>query len=250
MAGKGSAFLLICIVAAANAASFNHVLKRDHSEYDNEIYEYEPMYEGAEYVPAEHKVVGGADSFAKVMDDHRDDMEYAIESVYFGLDGFGANVGAFMEALAPIAEHFNQKYATALLPMIEATPAEALKTTVINIMKALKGTMDEVATILVERNPLHPQKSPFDNPQVFGRAVVDHIKRKFKTPEIMTLGIWGDYLGKAIGAVDSLLVDLVTAAANMMKEGETQLDTIISQLEGVPAEILKSLAVSGIQKTG
>ena len=84
----------------------------DHSEYDNEIYEYEPMYEGAEYVPAEHKVVGGADSFAKVMDDHRDDMEYAIESVYFGLDGFGANVGAFMEALAPIAEHFNQKYVT------------------------------------------------------------------------------------------------------------------------------------------
>ena len=61
---------------------------------------------------SEHKFVVEADPFGKVIDNHRNDMEYAIESVYFGLDGLGANVGAFMEALAPIAKHFIQKYVT------------------------------------------------------------------------------------------------------------------------------------------
>jgi len=251
MAGKGSALLLICIVAAANAASFNHILKRVHPDNANEVYEYEPMHEEYDYVTAEHHFDAPMDPFTKVMNDHSDDIEHAFESVYFSVDGFGANAEAFMTALAPIAEHFNEKYVKALLPMIEATPAETLKSTVINILKALKGTIDEVATLLVERNPLHPQKSPFDTPRAFGRAVVDHIKRKFKTPEIMTLGIWGKYLGEAIGTVDAVLVDLVGAVATKMKEGETQLDMMISQLEGVPAELLKSLAVSGLKdKTG
>ena len=36
--------------------------------------------------------------------------------------------------------------------MLEATPAETLKELMINILKALKSTMDEVAQVLVERS--------------------------------------------------------------------------------------------------
>ena len=38
--------------------------------------------------------------------------------------------------------------------MLEATPAEILKELLINILKALKSTMDELAVVIVERSKL------------------------------------------------------------------------------------------------
>ena len=81
-----------------------------HPDNANEVYEYEPMHEEYDYVTAEHHFDAPMDPFTKVMNDHSDDIEHAFESVYFSVDGFGANAEAFMTALAPIAEHFNEKY--------------------------------------------------------------------------------------------------------------------------------------------
>jgi len=181
-----------------------------------------------------------------VVDAHSGMLMNAFDAVASGLDELGINFLAFGSSFQPICQHFNEKYVKALIPMLEATPAETLKELMINILKALKSTMDEVAEVLVERNPLHPEKSPYDDPELFGRALMHHIRRQMDS-EIMTLGIWGSYVGKAIEALDTFIVNFVITISNAIKEAEMQVDDGIKQVEAVPAEIVKTMLLEGLK---
>ena len=48
-----------------------------------------------------------------------------------------------------------------------------------------------------------------------------HIRRQMDS-KIMTLGIWGDYVGKAIEALDTFIVNFVITISNGIKEAEMQ----------------------------
>jgi len=210
----------------------------------------------------------GAGDFMNVMLKNAEDLEDSLEALSSGLDDFATNFKDFLFFLEPIGRHFNEKYVKALMPMLEATPAEILKELLINILKALKSTMDELAVVIVERNPLHPEKlrfddhTPphygskqdplhpekisFDDPSVFSRALMDHFRRQIDS-HIMTLGVWGNLVGKAFGALDTLVVNAVIGISNQIKEAEMQLDNGIKQMNAVPAEIIKTMILEGLK---
>jgi len=188
----------------------------------------------------------GAGDFMNVMSKNAEDLEDSLEALSSGLDDFATNFKDFLFFLEPIGRHFNEKYVKALMPMLEATPAEILKELVINILKALKSTMDELAVVIVERNPLHPEKISFDDPSVFSRALMDHFRRQIDS-HIMTLGVWGNLVGKAFGALDTLVVNAVIGISNQIKEAEMQLDNGIKQMNAVPAEIIKTMILEGLK---
>jgi len=156
-------------------------------------------------------------------------VEDALETVvYEELGGLHSNYISFVTALRMDSQLFLGNFLAAIVPMIEACPAEVFKKAVIDAVKAGLSLMEDVETTVEKYNPLHPQ--------VDRRSM---IRRKLTT--ISTLG---GSVGRLFEAVDALVVAAVEELVDEMKRKRKQIEEItLRELENIPAEILKKQAV-------
>jgi len=180
----------------------------------------------AQYEPSENEPEG---LFGKLMA-----VESAFDNVVSEeLAGLDMNLKVFAEKLLAVLNDFNAKYRKALLPLIEACPAEAFKTGVIEIMNALVSLLEDIETVLEEYNPLHPQTS---------EKIRSMIRRKLTT--ISTLG---GAIGNLFDAVDDLVVAAVEGIVENLKITAKSVRLTAAELEKVPADFLKQMAIQGLQ---
>jgi len=228
--------VLVCIAAASDASSLRRQL--EIKDYDGPDYHHlEPDY-GNDY-PMKHR-----DPFWDALQKNQGPMEHALESVFFGAKGFRDNFMAFVSKAEIVVMEYVGNYYKALLPVVEAVPAETIKEFIVNCLKAVSSVVEKMAVVIKERNPLHPEKSPYE----LAKRELDRLRRHGTESEAMTLTIWGQNVGKLIGAVDDLLVDLVAALAEQMKEADKQLKVLAEQMKSVPASMVKDLMVQGLKQ--
>jgi len=224
-----SVLVFVCFAAASNAA----VLTRDSAS---------SLREDGEWlanVGQKRRVV--EDRSLDLMDaDHRP-VEAAFVSVVYGVDGLGNNLKAFLTQLQVVAEEFNEKYYGALIPIVEAIPAETMKEGLIKIMKAVSTVLEKLSVLIIDRNPLHPKLSPLD---ILGRELADEFRQ---SEEIMTLTVFGQRVSGLIGAVDDFLVNIVAQLAGKINEADVQLQDGIRQLEAIPPQMLKNVVVQAFR---
>jgi len=217
-----SVFVVVCLVAASNAAVLNREIGStffDDGEQSTDI----------ELSKRPHLLDPSATS----------GVEASLGSVVNGLDGMGLNLKAFFTQLQVVLQEFSGSFFEALTPMMKAIPAEVMKEGLIKIMKAVSKVHEKLSVIVIDRNPLHPKLSPLD---IIGRELADEFGQ---SKEIMTLTIWGQRVGGLIGAVDDFLLNIVAQLAKKINEADVQLQQDIKEMEAVPADFVKYLVVQG-----
>lgn len=162
-------------------------------------------------------------------------VESAAEGIEDELEGFAENAQTFFMQLVTVAQSFEMKEMEAIVPVIEACPADILKTTVVDLMKAVASLLKDLEGTVDEYNPLHPKST----------GLVRSLVRR-AAPS--TLSSFGGALGKVFDAVDDLVVNVVAEAVKYMKQAGMGLDLMISQFDQVPPEFFKEMLVQGMKQ--
>lgn len=218
--------LTMLLTSSVSQASVLHHQRRQTVDSNGIPVITDAQYEPVEYEPSENEPEG---LFGKLMA-----VESAFDNVVSEeLAGLDMNLKVFAEKLLTVLNDFNAKYRKALLPLIEACPAEAFKTGVIEIMNALVSLLEDIETVLQEYNPLHPQTS---------EKIRSMIRRKLTT--ISTLG---GAIGNLFDAVDDLVVAAVEGIVENLKITAKSVKLTAAELEKVPADFLKQMAIQGLQ---
>lgn len=213
-----SVLLTLLVASVATQAAVLQHERRDDYEYE------EPSIVEAEEV-------GHPDDFlSKLMA-----VNEAVDNVVTEeLTGFEENLEVFGKELTNVMMSFQVKFTKAMVPMLEACPADVLKDAVVNILKAVLGMIDDLKSVVEEYNPLHPQHAE----QL--RALI-----RRKLTNISTLG---GAIGKLFDAVDDLVVTAVEAYVNKMATSAAQGKVVIAELEKIPAEFLKQIIIQGMNE--
>jgi len=229
-----------CFAAESDAKHFRRALtheqmkdvvaKRDY-DYDNSIeIEMPPKTIGAveavlmkDSVPLENKLVAFID---------------ASEGLRINFEVFGTKIGDLM------AGYFGGYYKAAL-PMAKAVPAPVMKDSAINFMKVCVSTIEKLQIAIKKQNPFHPSADVESNAI---KRELEKWKRQIVESPIVTLTSWGDSLGKLIGAVDNVIVDLADALVTQLDEAKEGAQSVILQMEMIPPSMIKDLVIETIEE--
>merc|ERR1712168_316032 len=127
----------------------------------------------------------------------------------------------------------------------KAVPAPVMKDSMVTLMKVVKATIEKLQIAIKKQNPFHPSADIESNAI---KRELEKWKRQIVESPIVTLTSWGDSLGKLIGAVDDLIVDLADALATKLDEAKEGVQNAILQMEVIPSSMIKDLVVTTIEE--
>jgi len=227
MAWRSTLMILLAAAVSSRAANLHHMQfesREDAADFEEKQYD-------MDYVPAEYG--GGPPSHGLSLMGKIRAVEDALETIADEeFRGFRDNYEVFMMHLGENLGAFQKKYSAAIVPLIEACPAEVFKKVALDAMKAILSLMEDVEKTIEKYNPLHPQVDKFSM-----------VRRKLTN--ISTLG---GSIGKLFEAVDDLVVAAAEALVEGMKMSAAQLKHMTAELENVPGEFLKTMAVEALNR--
>jgi len=233
-----------CFAAESDAKHFRRVLtheqmkdvvaKRDY-DYDNSI---GPVHES--HMPSEP--IGAVE--AVLMKDSGP-VDNKLEAFLHASEGLGINFEVFGTKIGDLMAGYFGGYYKAALPMAKAVPAPVMKDSAINLMKVCVSTIEKLQIAIKKQNPFHPSADVESNAI---KRELEKWKRQIVESPIVTLTSWGDSLGKLIGAVDNVIVDLADALATQLDEAKEGVQSVILQMEMIPPSMIKDLVIETIEE--
>jgi len=115
----------------------------------------------------------------------------------------------------------------------------------INFMKVCVSTIEKLQIAIKKQNPFHPSADVESNAI---KRELEKWKRQIVESPIVTLTSWGDSLGKLIGAVDNVIVDLADALVTQLDEAKEGAQSVILQMEMIPPSMIKDLVIETIEE--
>merc|ERR1712002_727397 len=172
-------------------------------------------------------------------------VDNKLEAFLHASEGLGINFEVFATKIGDLMAGYFGGYYKAALPMAKAVPAPVMKDSAINLMKVCVSTIEKLQIAIKKQNPFHPSADVESNAI---KRELEKWKRQIVESPIVTLTTWGDSLGKLIGAVDDLIVDLADALATKLDEAKKGIQSVILQMEMLPANMIKDLIIKEFEK--
>jgi len=170
---------------------------------------------------------------------------YALDAFSDASEGLGINFEVFGIKIGDLMAGYFGGYYKAALPMAKAVPAPVMKDSAINLMKVCVSTIEKLQIAIKKQNPFHPSADVESNAI---KRELEKWKRQIVESPIVTLTSWGDSLGKLIGAVDNVIVDLADALATQLDEAKEGVQSVILQMEMIPPSMIKDLVITTIEE--
>jgi len=235
-----------CFAAESDAKHFRRVLtheqmkdvvaKRDY-DYDNSI---GPVHES--HMPSEP--IGDFEA-ALMKESGPVQLQNRLFLFIHNSVGLGINFEVFGMKIGDLMAEYFGGYYKAALPMAKAVPAPVMKDSAINLMKVCVSTIEKLQIAIKKQNPFHPSADVESNAI---KRELEKWKRQIVESPIVTLTSWGDSLGKLIGAVDNVIVDLADALVTQLDEAKEGVQSVILQMEMIPPSMIKDLVITTIEE--
>jgi len=239
--------VVFCFAAELDAKHFRRGLTHEQMKdvVAKRDYDYGYDHNSIEPVHESHMPSQPIDAFETALMKNSGPLDNKLEAFIHASESLGINFEVFGTKIGDMMAGYFGGYYKAVLPMAKAVPASVMKDSIVDLMKVFEATIGKLQIAIKKQNPFHPSADIESNAI---KRELEKWKRQIVESPIVTLTTWGDSLGKLIGAVDDLIVDLADALATKLDEAKKGIQSVILQLEMLPPNMIKDLIIKELEK--